>query len=52
VPGDHLKFRFLDLTKVELWTCQEAENDFYVPFYHLNRRFIDLTVIRPTHQVL
>jgi len=24
-PGEHLKNRFQDLTKVELWACQEAE---------------------------
>jgi len=41
-PCDHLKHRFLDLTKVEFWPFQEAVNDFYVPFDHLNRRFIDL----------
>ena len=28
VPGDHLKHRFLDNTKDEFWTCQEAPNDF------------------------
>ena len=28
--------------KVNPSPCQEAENDFYVPFDHLNRRFIDL----------
>ena len=27
-PGEQLKHRFLDLTKVEFWACQEAENDF------------------------
>ena len=27
-PGEHLKNRFLDLTKVEFWACKEAENDF------------------------
>ena len=42
VPGDHLKHRFLDFTKVEFWACQEAENDSLVPFDHLNRRLIDL----------
>ena len=29
VFGDHLKHRFLDLTKVEFWACQEAEHDFF-----------------------
>ena len=28
VPGDYLKHRFLDLTKVEFWAYQEGENDF------------------------
>jgi len=28
VPGDHLKLRFLEFTKVEFWACQEAQNDF------------------------
>ena len=37
-----LQHRFLDLTKVEFWVCQEAESDFYVPFDHLNRSFTDL----------
>jgi len=27
VTGDHLKHRFLELTKGEFWVCQEAEND-------------------------
>jgi len=22
VPGDHLKYRFLELTKVDFWSCQ------------------------------
>ena len=42
VPGDQLKHRFLDLSKVEFWGSQEPENDFKVPFEELNRRFIDL----------
>jgi len=28
VPEHHLKLSILDLTKVEFWACQEAENDF------------------------
>jgi len=28
VPGDRYKRRFLDLTIVEFWDCQEAEIDF------------------------
>ena len=28
VPVDHLKHRFLDLTKGKFYACQEAENDF------------------------
>jgi len=27
-PGEHLKNRFQDITKVEFWACQEAEYDF------------------------
>jgi len=27
VACDHLKHRFLDLTKVVFWTCKEAEKD-------------------------
>jgi len=42
VPGDHLKHRFFDLTKVEFWVFQDVENDILVPFNHLNRHFIDL----------
>ena len=42
MPDDRFKHRFLDLTKVEFWACQEAENDFYVPFDHLICPCIDL----------
>ena len=28
VPGDHLKHRFLDITKVDFWASQDAENNF------------------------
>jgi len=28
VHGDHFNHRFLDVTKVEFYACQEAENDF------------------------
>ena len=28
VAGDHLKHRFLDVTKVEFLGCQDADNDF------------------------
>ena len=28
VPGDHFKHRLLDLTIVELLSCQDTENDF------------------------
>ena len=28
VPGDHLKHRFGNLSKVKFWVCQEAEYDF------------------------
>jgi len=42
VPGDHLKKCFLELNKFEFWAYQEAENNFEVQFYHLNRSFIDM----------
>jgi len=28
VPGGHLKRRFIEIIKVKIWACQQAENDF------------------------
>jgi len=37
--------RFLDLTQVAFWVCQEAENEFAVPGDHLKHHFINLTKV-------
>jgi len=42
VPGDNLKHRFFDITHVEFWAVQEAEDDFAVPGEHMKYRFPDL----------
>jgi len=36
-----LKHSFLDLIKVAFCACQEAENEFNVPFDHLKNLFLD-----------
>jgi len=43
VTGDHLKHRFLDLTKVTFWAGQGEENNFPVNGDHMKHRFIDIT---------
>ena len=41
VPGDHLKHRFLDLTKVEFWFDKMQKLTFKC-HCHLNCRFINM----------
>jgi len=42
VPGDHLKHRFVDLTKVTFWVGQEDENELKVHCKHFKHRFLNI----------
>ena len=46
MPGDHLKHCSLELSKVEFWAYQVAENDFQVPLKHM---IVDLSTLKKSH---
>ena len=45
MPCKNLKYRFLDFNQVAFWACQEAGNEFQVPFDHIKHRFIDFNLV-------
>jgi len=45
VIGEHLKHRFINVTKVAFWAGQNEENVFPVPGDHVKNRFLDLTKV-------